>query len=80
MFKLITGAAVALVILIGVPLLIGLVFGSPFLIAWLADIIYSDLFETPTSNAPQISYWYWVGIVFLFSFVTGRLKVERKSA
>ena len=59
---------------------IGLAFGSPFLIAWLADAIYSNLFETPTSDAPQITYWYWVGIVYLFSFVTGRLKVERKSA
>lgn len=59
--------------------IVAVAFGAPFLIAWVCDIVYSNIFETPTSNAPQISYWYWVAIVFIFEFFTGRgIRVERK--
>lgn len=67
---------------LGVPLLVALVISAfaailalPLLYAWIADVVYSRIFEGE-EGWPDISYWLWVGIVYLFLFVTGRMKFQ----
>lgn len=35
--------------------------GPIFLLAWLADDLYSNIWEA-NGSAPQITFWQWVGI------------------
>lgn len=75
MNKFIGNVIVGGVVVSGVVLffaaLLSIAAGVTLLEAWVADFVYSTIFETPTSNAPQITYWVWVGIVFLFNAVFG---------
>lgn len=75
MGKFIEGIALTGVVIVGGGLILAFVgacfFGVTLLEAWLADFLYSVIFETPTSDAPQITYPMWVGIAFLFNLVFG---------
>jgi len=45
--------------------------GFILLVAWAADAVYSNIFETPDSGAPSIDYWAMVGVVIVIRLVLG---------
>ena len=72
---------VGLMVFVFIGILVAVV-GFVFIGAFIADFIYSGIFETPDSGAPQITYWMWVGVFVLVRLVlpAGRptLTLERK--
>lgn len=41
--------------------------------AWLADAVYSNIFESAESGAPSINYWPMVGLVALVNIALGAI-------